>query len=216
MAVLKFDTYQVGTSSAKHVGSIEWDPDVNSPAEIALRTNKVLEALKNKSLIVSPNGPEAAWIIGKPKQGGRKLEIAPAVVRDVHKLYVEDGVDLKTIPFLIYNAHKDPLGEGLVIKDNVVKDILAQKRGVDVTGIDELRETAQAKIGATSSGGKGARRKYTDADKEEWVRLHVEENMSGSAIGKRFGINSSIINTHLREQNVQRNRRGGVKAVKTA
>ena len=216
MASLKFDTYQIGPNSAKHVGSIEWDPDVDSPAEVALRTNKVLDALKRKDLIVSPNGPEAAWIVGKPKQGGRKLEIAPAVVRDVHKLYVKDGVELKKIPFMIYGAHKDPLGEGLVIKEHVVKDILAQKRGVDVTGIDELRETALAKIGATASSGKGARRKYTDTDKAEWVRLHLEENMSGSAIGKKLGINSSIINNELRDKGVQRNRRGGVKAVKTA
>lgn len=213
MASLKFDTYQIGTNGATHVGSIEWDPDVDNAATVVQRTNKVLEALKRKDWIVAPNGEEAAWIIGQPKKGGRRIVIAPEVVRDVHKLYVTDGEPIKRIPFLIYAAHKDADGEGLELKDNVISGILRQERGTEVDGIDDLRAAAKAKLGPA---GKGAKKKYTDADRDEWQRLHLEENMSGSAIGNKFGINSSIVNTELRKRGVQQNSRGTANKVNTA
>lgn len=213
MATLKFDTYQIGTNGATHVGSIEWDPEVDNAATVVQRTNKVLEALKNKDWLVSPNCADAAWIIGQPKKGGRRIVVAPEVVRDVHKLYVEQDEPVAKIPFRIYATHKDANGEGLELKDNVIKSILSQERGTDVDGIDDLREMAKAKLGPK---GKGAKKKYTDSDRDEWERLHLEENMSGSAIGKKFGINSSIVNTELRKRNVQQNRRGATKKVNTA
>ena len=209
MASLKFDTYQIETESATYVGSIEWDPDVDSPVEIAQRTNKVLEALKRKDLIVSPNGEEAAWIIGKPKSRGSKVVVPEAAVAEVFRLYVEEDDAVTTIPLKIY---ADKRFEGVILQSGTVSKILKGERDQHVEVGDGHREAAKVKLGDGSKG----RRKYTEADKEEWVRLHVEENMSGSAIGKKLGINSSIINTELREQNVQRNRRGSVKAVNTA
>ena len=208
MATVKFDTYQIETDGATYVGSIEWDPEVDNRTEIVQRTNKVLEALKRKDWIVSPNGEEAAWLMGKPKARGRKVEVPDDVVREIHRLYVVEDMPVATIPLPLYAKF-----EGIDVKPNSVKKVLNQEIGADVDGIDELREAATIKLGDGSTGG---RRKYTEEDKDEWIRLHVEENMSGSAIGKQKGINSATINAHLKKEGVQRNARGRVKAVVTS
>ena len=99
-----------------------------------------------------------------------------------------------------------------MLKDNIVKSVLAQERGTDVTGIDELRVKATELMATQTTG----RRKHSDDDKAEWRRLHQEEELSGSEIGRKFGINSATINAHLKESGVQRNARGRVKSVVTA
>ena len=204
---IKFDFYKLHADHTVPAGSIEWDPETDSASTIAKRETTVLDKIKDKTFVVSPQGPEAAWIMGKPKTGGRRKEYPTAVVKEVHRLFVEDGETINGITFAIYDKF-----DKLHLKDGNIKSILEGKGGADVEGIDDLRKAAKIKLAAASTG----RRKYTDKDKKEWERLHLDEKMSGSAIGKKFGINSSIINGHLREAGVQRNARGRVKAVKTS
>ena len=203
MATLKFDIYNIGSTGANHQETIEWDPDVESVATIERLKATVLEFAKTKNVVISVNGADAAWILGQPKQRGKQVIMDPAVVKAIHRHYV-GGVTIAGIPFRLFDEFKDSDGNGLEFKEGVIKSVLAQKRGLDVEGIDDLRAKVTAMFGDSSKRG---RRKHSDKDRAEWVRLHVEEGMSGSAIGKLKKINSSIINSWLREQGVQRNRR---------
>ena len=204
MASLKFDFFKTGTTKSNHVGSVEWDPATDSVAEIETRKNTVLEYAKDKSVVVSVNGAEAAWVIGQPKRRGRQVTADPEVVKAVHELYVNHEVPTGRIPFQLFDRIKDADGNGLEIKEGIVRSILFQKRGTDVEGLDELRKKALAKIDLVAKVG---RRKYDEKDRAEWVRMHVEEDLSGSAIAKKLKINSSIVNAELRKQGVQRNSR---------
>ena len=205
MASLKFDFFKTGTTESNHVGSVEWDPATDSVAEIETRKNTVLEYAKDKSVVVSVNGAEAAWVIGQPKRRGRRVTVDPEVVKVVHKLYVNDDVPIQKIVFRVYETFKEgDTEEGLVLKPEAITAILKQERGLEVEGIDELRKVALEKIEAAKKG----RRKYTEKDYERWIDLHVNQDMSGSAIAKMEGINSSIVNALLRKQGVQKNRRG--------
>ena len=206
--MLKFDFYKIEESGATSAGSISWDPDSDSPTVIAQRQNKVLARTKDKAFVIAPNGPEAAWILGQKKSRGSKVIVAPAVVRRLFELYVDEDMAIGVVNMPIYAEF-----EGLVIKEPTIRKILKGERDLDVEVDARLREAAKAKLG---DGSKGGRRKYTDDDKAEWERLHLEEGLSGSAIGKAKGINSSIINNHLREAGVQRNRRIPLNKVKVS
>ena len=205
---IKFDFYKIGESGAASAGSISWDPEADSPTVIAQRQNKVLERAKDKVFVIAPNGPEAAFILGQKKSRGSKVIVAPAVVQRLFELYVDEDMAIGVVNMPIYAEYN-----GLVIKEPTIRKILKGERDLDVEVDARLREAAKAKLG---DGSKGGRRKYTDEDKKEWERLHLEEGLSGSAIGKMLDINSSIINNHLREAGVQRNRRVPLNKVNTA
>ena len=204
MATVKFDVYKLNESGATVGLPIEWDPEVDSVATVAKKTNEVLNLHKEKNVVLSPNGEEAAFVIGKKKSRGSKVEVPADVVRMVHELYVREGDPVSTIPLKLYAKFET------VFKEPVIKSILAQKRDTDVEGLDELREAAAAKLGAGSKG----RRKYTDEIKQSWIDRHLSGE-SGSAIAKAEGINSSVVNQVLRDAGVQQNSRGGAKPVKT-
>ena len=206
MAYLKFDVYEANelNTNAMLVRTIEFDTETEAPATTEELLKEVRELNESKQTHVSCNNEVAAFVLLKRKKGGRKVEVAPDVVKEIHRLYVVDGLAAATIPMPIFATFK-----GLVVSVNVVKSILAQERETEVTGIDDLRDTAAAKIMA----GTKARVKHTDEDKEEWVRLHLEEGLSGSAIGKQKGINSATINAHLKKEGVQQNSRGRTKQV---
>ena len=202
--MLTFEVFEINKTEATHVDTLSWDPETDSATTIEALKAKVLESAKEKNTVVSVNGPDAAWVLGQKKRRGPRVTVEPEVVKAVHQLYVEEGEPIAKIPFKLYDRFKDAEDNGLELKDGVVNAILKQERGVEVEGIDELREKATAMLGAAKKG----RRKYTEKDYEEWIRLHVEEEMTGSAIAKKFEINSSVVNALLRERNVQRNRRG--------
>ena len=204
MTALKFDVYRKNDLNAVLAETIEVDTDAEAPATVQQVLNRVNELKADKTAWIAPANDESAWVLlrGK-KRGGRKVEIDPQIVRFAHNEYVNEETPLNTIPMKIYAKFEK------VLRPNVVRDILNQERGTDVDGIDDLRELAKAKL---ESGTKG-RQKHTDEAKAEWVRLHLEENMSGSAIGKRFDINSATINAHLKKEGVQQNSRGRVKQV---
>ena len=211
MAHLKFDVYEANdlNTNAMLVRTIEFDNEVETPATVERLLKEVRELNADKATYVSANGELAAWALLKRKTGGRKVDVPADVVVDIHKFYVEDDVPLARIGFLIFDEYKDDEGNGLELRDNIIKSVLTQERGTDVEGIDDLRVMAAAKVGSGTRG----RVKHTDADKAEWVRMHVEDDMSGSAIGKELGINSATINAHLKKEGVQRNSRGRTKKV---
>ena len=205
---IKFDLYKIGENGSTAAGSIGWDPEVDNPTVIAQRQNKVLKLDKDKAFVLAPDNAESAWILGQPKSRGNKVVVAPAIVRRIFELYVDEDMGISVVNMPIYAEFN-----GTVIKEPTIKKILKGERDLDVEVDARLREAAKAKLG---DGVKGGRRKYTDDDKAEWERLHLEEGLSGSAIGKMLDINSSIINNHLREAGVQRNRRTPLNKVKTA
>ena len=211
MAHLKFDVYEANdlNTNAVLVRTVEFDNEVETPATAERLLKEVRELQADKKTHVSCNNEVAAWVLLKPKGGGRKLDVPADVVVDIHKFYVEDDEPLARIGFLIYDAHKDEEGNGLELRDNIIKSVLMQERGTEVDGIDDLRTMAAAKVGSGTRG----RVKHTEDDKAEWVRMHVEDDMSGSAIGKELGINSATINAHLKKEGVQRNARGRTKKV---
>ena len=211
MAHLKFDAYQVNdlSTNAVLVRTIEFDNEVETPATVERLLKEVRELHADKATHVSCNNEVAAYVLLKRKSGGRRVDVPDEVVVDIHKFYVEDNEPISRIGFLLFDAHKDAEGNGLELRENIIKSVLMQERGTDVEGIDDLRTMATAKVG---SGSKG-RVKHTEADKDEWVRMHVEDELSGSAIGKALGINSATINAHLKKEGVQRNARGRTKKV---
>ena len=128
----------------------------------------------------------------KPSKRGRKSTIDPEIVRFVHEKHVRDGVAIGSIPLHVYKKFE------VEIRSNIITAILNQERDTDVTGIDDLREAAIA------LKPKRGNRKHSDDDKKEWVRLCVEEGMSGAAIAKKFDLNSATVNHHLKKMNVER------------
>lgn len=203
MKTVKFDVYNLNETGATVGQSIEWDPEVDSAATVAKLTNEVLSLAKDKSVVLSPNGEEAAYVLGKKKSRGSKVVVPADVVRMAHQLYVVEDDPISTIPLKLYAEFET------IFKEPVIKNILAQKRDTDVDGIDDLREAALSKLGNGSS-----RRKYTDEIKQSWIDRHLDGE-SGSQIAKSEGINSSVVNQALREAGVQQNSRGGTKPVKT-
>ncbi len=204
MSAYKFDLYKQTDAGTVAAGSIELNTETDSPANVQAELNKVLKLKEDKQTWIAPLNAESAAVLLKPKARGRKVELAADVVKFIHEKFVNDNMDLKLIPFKIHGKFK-----GLIVKDNIVKSVLAQERGTDVPGLDKLREDA-VKLLPTKSNN---RRKHSDDDKAEWRHLHTEKGMSGSAIGELKGINSATINAHLKESGVQRNGRGRVKAV---
>ncbi len=206
MLTVKYDLYERNDDGVVAAGSVDLSTETHSPAIVQAAVNDMIELNKNKKYHVAALNVETAAVLLKPKVGGRKVELEPDVVKFIHEKFVNDNVDLKVIPFKVHNKF-----EGLLVKDNIVKSVLAQERGTDVAGIDELREQAVKLLPAQSNN----RRKYSDDDKAEWRRMHTEDGWSGFRIGKELGINSATINAHLKESGVQRNGRGRVKAVVT-
>ena len=208
MATVKFDVYKLNESGATVGLPIEWDPEVDSAATVAKKTNAVLALRKEKDVVLSPNGEEAAFVLGKKRSRGSKVVVPAEAVRMAHELY-EAGDALSTIPLKLYAKFET------IFKEPVIKSILLQERDTDVEGIDDLREAVAAKL----ANGTG-RRKYTDEVKQSWIDRHLDGE-SGSQIAKSGGpngeeINSSVVNKHLSDAGVQRNARGsGVKKVNT-
>ena len=204
MSALKFDVYRKNDLNAVLDEVIEIDVEAEDPATVQQVLNRVNELKSDKTAWISPANDESAWVLlrGK-KRGGRKGEVDPEIVRFVHNEYVNEETPLNTIAMKIYAKFEK------VLRPNVVRSILDQNRGTDVDGIDDLRELAKAKL---ETAGKG-RQKHSEADKAEWVRMHLEDGMSGSAIGKQLDINSATINAHLKKEGVQQNGRGRIKQV---
>ena len=206
MAHLKFDVYEANdlNTNAMLVQTIDVDTEVEAAATVEQKLSLVRELHADKKTHVSCNNELAAWVLLKRKSGGRKVEVAPDVVKRIHEIFVVEGKALGVVNLPIFSEF-----EGLHLSKNIIESVLKQERGTEVEGIDDLREAAKAKLATGATG----RQKHSDEDKEEWVRLHLEENMSGSAIGKQKGINSATINAHLKKVNVQRNSRGRTKEV---
>ena len=205
MSALKFDIYRKFDGNADLEETIEINTETEAPATVQQVLNRVVEFKADKDVWIAPHDALAAYVLLKgKKRGGRKVEVDPDIVRFIHEQYVYEEVAINTIPMMVFAKFNQK-----VLTSNVVRSILDQERGTDVDGIDDLRVSAKAKL---ASGGKG-RQKHTEADKAEWVRLHLEEQMSGSAIGKKFDINSATINAHLKKEGVQQNSRGRIKEV---
>ena len=204
MASVKFAVYNLNETSATLGQTIEWDPEVDNAATVAKLTNEVLELRKSKDVILSPNGEEAAYILGKKKSRGSSVVVPAPVVKRVFELYVEEDQPLSTIKLPLYAEF-----EGIVVQESTIKKILLGERDSDVEVDADLREAAAAKLG----NGKG-RRKYTDEIKQSWCDRHLAGE-SGSQIAKSEGINSSVVNQALRDAGVQQNSRGGTKPVTT-
>ena len=204
MLTVKYDLYQLQDNGAINAGSVDLNTETESPATVQAAINRMLELNKDKEYHVAALNAETAYRLLKPAARGRKIELEPDVVKFIHEKFVNANMDLKVIPFAVHNKF-----EGLLLKDNIIKSVLAQERGTDVVGIDELREQA-VKLLPTQSNN---RRKHSNDDKAEWRRLHTELGWSGSRIGKEKGINSATINAHLKESGVQTNGRGRVKVV---
>lgn len=204
MASVKFDVYNLNENGATVGIPIEWDPEVDSVATVAKLTNEVLELRKDKNVVISPNGEEAAYVLGKKKSRGSSVVVPAPVVQRIFELYVEEDQPLSTIKLPLYAEF-----EGIVVQESTIKKILLGERDSDVEVDADLRKVAAAKLG----NGKG-RRKYTDEIKQSWCDRHLAGE-SGSQIAKSEGINSSVVNQALREAGVQQNSRGGTKPVKT-
>ena len=205
MAHLKFDTYRINATGTgtEHVGCVEFDTEVEAAIDQQRIVNRVLELNKDKDVLIAPNCAEAAWVLQKPKQRGRKKEVPAHVNKFIHERRVIHEDPIKRIPMLVFAKFDE-----LELSEEIVKACLNQERDTDAEGFDELRVRA-----LEMKGTKGARRKHTDEDKDEWVRMHVEEGMSGSDIGRELGINNATINAELSKRGVQRNSRGRVRAV---
>ena len=197
MAHLTFDVYKLNKDNAVLDQTFEYDTEATDVAEIQRINQTVRELKKEKNVVVGVNNELAAWELGKPSPRGKRTTVPADVVVFVHEQHVKDGVEIDRIPFRIFDKF-----EGLEIKTNVVKAILNQERDTDVTGIDDLREAAIA------LKPKRGNQKHSDETKAEWVRKHVEDNMSGSAIAKEYGLNSATVNGHLKKMGVQKNKRG--------
>ena len=129
MATLKFDIYTMGSVGADLTTTIEWDPDVESPATVEQLKATVLEYAKTSKVVIGVNGAEAAWILGQPKQRGRKVPVAPDVVRSIHRHYV-GGVTIAGIPFRLFDEFKDADGNGMEFKEGVIKRRPSAKTGL--------------------------------------------------------------------------------------
>ena len=198
MAHLTFDIYRINKDNAVLDETKEFDTETDDATTINRITETVRELNKDNKVLVSPNNELAAWVLGKPSRRGRKTTVSAEVVRFVHEQHVNEEVPIANIPMRVFANF-----EGLELSNNIVRAILDQERDTDVDGIDDLREAATA----LKSNRKG-NRKHSDETKAEWVRLHEEENMSGSAIAKQYDLNSATVNAHLKKVGVQRNSRG--------
>ena len=198
MSAFKFDLYELKADGAKALEPVDLNTETDSPATVQAELNKVLELKKNNKIWIAPLNAESAAVLLKPAARGRRVELAAEVVRFMHDKFVNDRMSIKQIPFEVHNKFK-----GLIVKDNIVKSVLAQERATDVTGIDELRVKALELKPAQNN-----RRKHSDEDKAEWVRMHVEDRMTGSQIAEQVGINSATINKHLKESGQQWNAKG--------
>ena len=202
MAHLTFDIYRINKDNAVLDETMEFDTETTDAVEQNRVTEAVRELNKDNKVLVSPNNELAAWVLGKPSRRGRKATVSPEVVRFIHEQHVNEEVPIANIPMRIFAKF-----EGLELSNNIVKAVLNQERDTDVDGIDDLREAATA----LKNNRKG-NRKHSDETKAEWVRLYEEENMSGSAIAKRYELNSATVNAHLKKVGVQRNGRGRPKS----
>ena len=202
MAHLTFDIYRINKDNAILDETMEFDTETTDVAEQQRVTEAVRELNKDNKVLVSPNNELAAWVLGKPNRRGRKATVSPDIVRFVHEQHVNEEVPIANIPMRIFAKF-----DGLELSSNIVRAILDQERDTDVDGIDDLREAATAKKNNRGN------RKHSDETKAEWVRKHVEDNMSGSAIAKEYGLNSATVNAHLKKVGVQQNSRGRTKSV---
>ena len=108
--MLKFDVYKMSSTGATHTETVEWNFETDSVATIEARKATVLEYAKDKSVVVSVNGVDAAWFLGQPKRRGRKVIVDPEVVKAVHQLYVTEDVPIQKIVFKIYENLLIPSG----------------------------------------------------------------------------------------------------------
>ena len=160
MSAYKFDLYKQTDAGTVAAGSIELNTETDSPATVQAELNKVLELKKDNKTWIAPLNAESAAVLLKPAARGRKVELAAEVVQFIHEKFVNDLMDIKLIPFKIHGKFN-----GLMVKDNIVKSVLAQERATDVTGIDELRVKALDLMTTQTTG----RRKHSDDDKAESV-----------------------------------------------
>ena len=188
-----FEVYEATDNGVEVVESIAIDPKNKTEAVVQAELNEILKLKGKKRVYVSPLNVESAAELMKPKTRGRKVELSPEVVRLIHEKYVTERLPLKKVPFEIFSKF-----DGLIVSDNIVKAVVDQERDVEVDGIDELRTKA-----LELKGNRKTRRKHTDEVKKEWVRLHLDEGLTGSEIGEKFETNSATVNAHLKDEGVQ-------------
>ena len=186
--MLKFNIFDLTSDGANFNSVIEVDPkSVKSMRD----AKNLLDLYKDKKVYVQPQGADAVYFLTKPKPRGR-VPIPDEVVIFIHEQFV---IHKKThIPIGAMIRSKFGLTDGITTL--MIKNILEQKKYTDVPGIDHLREEAKARMPKKPD----RRKKITDEMKEEWCRLHEEENMSGNAISKQYNVSSPSVNKVLEKR----------------
>ena len=199
--MLKFNIFDLTDNGAVFNSVIEIDPkSVKSMQE----TRYLLDLYKDKKVYVQPEDADGVYFLVKPKQRGR-VPIPDEVVIFIHEQFVNHKKTHIQIRMMVYKE----FGE-LDIKPLMLKNILEQKRYQDVQGIDHLRDEAKARMPKKPD----RRRKITEEMKDEFCRLHIEENMSGNAISKIHNVSSMSVNNVLRDRYGYRKRKPVVTADK--
>lgn len=184
--MLKFMIYDILDTRAVFRASIGIDP---TDSRYANDIKFLFELEKDKKVYVQPVDADGVHFLTKPRPRGR-VPLADDIVICMHELFVEDNKSPIRILVELHNRF------GIEVNSNQLNDVLSQKKYTDVPGIDHLRELAKEKMPKKPD----RRTKITKEMKKEWVRLHVEENMSGNAIAKLDNVSSVSVNTHLRSQ----------------
>ena len=184
--MLIFDIWKITDTDAVKTDKIKIDPtDSRYISEI----KRLFKIEKNNKLYIQPENIEAVHFLTKPKPRGR-TPLADDIVVFIH----EQAVEHKKSSIQIMVAVQDRFG--VEINSNQLKDVLSQKKYTEVPGVDHLREQAKELMPKKPD----RRTKITDEMKKEWIRLHVEENMSGNAIAKQYDVSSPSVNVYLRSQ----------------
>lgn len=183
--MLKFNIFDLTDNGAEFNKVVEIDPKSVKSMKDA---RHLLDLYKDKKIYVQPEGAQAVHFLAKPKPRGRS-PIPDEVVIFIHEQFV---IHKKTwIPIGAMIRSKFGLSDG--ISSLMIKNILEQKKYADVPGIDHLRDEAKARMPKKPD----RRKKITDEMRDEWCRLHIEENMSGNAISKQYNVSSVSVNTEL-------------------
>ena len=184
--MLKFNIFDLTDTGSIFNRTIEIDPKSIKSMQDA---RDLLDLHKNKKVYVQPEGADEVYFLVKPKPRGR-TPIPDEVIIFIHEQFVIQKKSYIQIRMMAYKQF------GLELQALMIKNILDQKRYTDVQGIDHLRIEAKDRMPKKT----GRKRKITTEMKDEWCRLHVEENMSGNAISKQYNVSSPSVNAALRER----------------
>ena len=185
--MLEFKVFDVTNTGLVHKKTIELDP-ANSKS--ISKTKELFELHKSKKFYVYPQQVEGVEFLLKPKPRGR-TRLSDDIIVFIHKQFIDHGQSPIQLLYKIYQEFE------VRITAQLLKSILAQEKYTEVEGIDELRKQALARMPKKT----GRKKKITDEMKEEWYRMHEEQNMSGNKISKIYNVSSVSVNTALRERN---------------